>query len=136
VKRRIHQIKIILLVALIVAVVGMPIFAYFKVKSGAHIALREGKNIKLTMQMLDIEYYGKNQCIYDASSRNGLRDGAEEQIQKMLEHDGEVVLHGYDRKERTIRAFTYRNDNYEVIYSYDEDAGDQWQIYYCLKVID
>jgi hypothetical protein len=131
-----HQIKIILLVIIALLLIGVPIFACFSIGSGAHIALREAKNVKLAIQMLDIEYYGQGQSVYDASKPNGLRKGAEEEIQTLLEHDGEIVLQEYDKKNRAICAFTYKNEHYEAVYRYDEAKGDEWQIYYYLKVMD
>lgn len=133
---RFHMVKIVGLVVLILLVVGLPIFTYFRIKSEAHIALREAKNVKMTMQTLDIEYYALNSSIYDSSAPSGLKSSAEDEIWKLLEHDGEVVLQSYNQKKRTVLAFTYTNDHYQVTYSYDKDKGDCWQVRYFINVID
>lgn len=134
-QKRFHQFKMILLVVVIVLLIGVPTFAYFRISSAAHTALREAKNVKLTLQMLDIEYYGMNTSVYDASSDNGLRKGVEEEVENMLEHEGEVILQSYNKKKRTINALTYRNNHYEVVYYNDKEKGDTWTVRYFVTVI-
>jgi hypothetical protein len=134
-KKRIRQIKNILLVVLILLVLGVPTFAYFQIKSDAHIALREAKNVKLTLEMLDIEYYAQGSSVYDTSNQNGLKDGVEEEVKKQLENDGTVMLQSYSRKQRTIQAFTYTNKHFEVVYYEDEKEGDTWTVRYFIDVM-
>ncbi len=135
-KARLRQIKIILLVFVILAIIGVPIFACFRISSGAHIALREAKNVKLAMQMLDIEYYAEDTSVYDAERPDGLKKGAKERIDDILEQDGEVLLQAYNQKSRSIQAFTYTNDHYQVVYTYDKEEGDTWKIRYFFTVMD
>jgi hypothetical protein len=134
-KRRIQQIRNIVLIVLVLALVGTPIFAYFRIKSDAHLALREAKNVKLTLEMLDIEYYANGKSVYDSSKQNGLRDGVEKEITKLLENDGSVILQSYSRKKRTVQAFTYTNNHYEVIYYNDKEQGDTWKVHYLIEVL-
>jgi hypothetical protein len=136
IRERIRIIKVIGIVVLILIVIGIPAFTYFRITSNAHIALREAKNVKLTIQMLDIEYYGQGSSIYDASRASGLKKSAENEIWQMLEHDGEVVLQSYDYESHTIYAFTYTNDHYQVVYNMDKENGDTWQVRYFVLVID
>jgi hypothetical protein len=133
---RLHIIKRILIVAVILIIVCIPIFAYFRISSSAHIALREAKNVKLTMEMLDIEYYGQGSSVYDGDRKNGLKKGVEDEIWNMLEHGGDVVLQSYNKKKRKITGFTYANQHYQVIYNYDDENGDSWQVRYFINIID
>jgi hypothetical protein len=98
--------------------------------------LREAKNVKLTMEMLDIEYYGQGSSVYDGDRKNGLKKGVEDEIWNMLEHDGDVVLQSYNKKKRKITGFTYANQHYQVIYNYDDENGDSWQVRYFINIID
>jgi hypothetical protein len=54
----------------------------------------------------------------------------------MLEHDGDVVLQSYNKKKRKITGFTYANQHYQVIYNYDDENGDSWQVRYFINIID
>jgi flagellar basal body-associated protein FliL len=134
-RERMRQIKVILCVVIVVVLLGVPAFAWFQISSGAHVALREAKNVKLAMEMLDIEYYGQGTSIYDSTTSNGMKKGAEEEIYKLLEQEGDIVLQSYGKKNRTISAFTYTNDHYEVCYKKDASQEDAWQVRYYVELM-
>jgi hypothetical protein len=134
--KKVHQIKMILLVVLIAAIIGVPAFAYFRIRSEARLALREAKNVKLAITMLDIEYYGQGSCIYDSSQANGLKNGAEEEIWDTLGFQGQIILQSYNKSKRTVNAMVYTNDHYQVTYYNDSQEGDSWEVRYFIKVLD
>jgi hypothetical protein len=135
IRKRIRQIRNILFVVLIILVIGAPIFFYFNVDSKARSALREAKNVKMALEMVDIEYYSQSSSIYDGTKADGLREGVVEKVYKLLEQDGEIVLQSYSQKKREIKALTYTNSHYEVYYYYDEQEGDQWRVRYFITII-
>ena len=55
--RRRGRLKVVLIVLLVLLVFGTPVIIYFRISADGRIALREAKNIKLSFQMISIEYY-------------------------------------------------------------------------------
>lgn len=135
-KQKIKKIINIVLVLLLLLLIGFPVFGVFHVKTESRLALREAKNVKIRLEMLDIEAYSKGQTIYDDSSSNGLAKGVEKNICEFLELDCEIRLTSYDKKKKTVTGFIYNRDNYQVEYSYDEKKGDTWKVKYLVKILD
>lgn len=133
-KRR-HVIMTVVIL-LIVLLVSVPVFLYFKVTTESRLALREAKNVKLTFNMLDIDYYAQNKCIYSANKPNGLSDGVQEEIEKNLEHECTVAITSYDSKLRKVLGFVYTSDHCQVVYRYDNQNGDTWKVSYLLNILE
>lgn len=128
------RIKIFLLVAGLLLLVGTPVFLYFRLSTEGRLALRQAKNVKLQLEMIDIEYYALGKSVYDVSGNHGLSDGVLERVRSFMENSCEVSITSYNRSTRTVLGFIYTNDKYQVIYSYDEEKGDCWQVNYILKL--
>ncbi|MGN0151312.1 MAG: hypothetical protein ACI39Q_02455 [Wujia sp.] len=128
------RIKIFLLVAGLLLLVGTPVFLYFRLSTEGRLALRQAKNVKLQLEMIDIEYYALGKSVYDVSGNHGLSDGVLERVRSFMENSCEVSITSYSRSTRTVLGFIYTNDKYQVIYSYDEEKGDCWQVNYILKL--
>jgi hypothetical protein len=135
-KKKSRLLKRVLLVAVILLIIGVPVFFWFRLKTEGRLALREAKNIKLAFETLSVEYYGLGLSIYDSSSASGLTAGVKERLSSAVDADFEVLATGYNSSTRTITAFDYTNQNYMVRYSYDEEKGDTWKVYYKYLVYD
>jgi hypothetical protein len=135
-KKKSRLVKRVLIGAVILLIVGVPVFFVFKIKTEGRLALREAKNIKLAFETLSVEYYGLGLSIYDSSSASGLTAGVKERLGSVVDVDFEVLATGYNANTRTITSFDYTNQNYMVRYAYDEEKGDTWKVYYKYLVYD
>jgi len=125
-------IRRVIVVALIIAAVIIAItivFRQFKLYSDARIALREAKNIKISLEVADMELYGAGLSIYDETAEGNLRKGAVVYVNKMQgELQGTFKLTGYDSGRHKITGFEYELEKFIVRYKYNED-GDTWQVF-------
>ena len=124
-------IRRVIVVALILTAIIIAItiaFNQFKLYSNARLALREAKNVKMTLEMVDLEYYGAGINIYDESAEGNIREGALAYVKKMQGNpEGTIKLTGYDSKKRKITGFEYELKDFIVRYTSNED-GDCWQV--------
>jgi hypothetical protein len=132
----IKGLKITAIIVLVILIIGIPAFAYFRVSTKAHMALREAKNVKIAITMLDIEYYAQGASIYAPTRADGLKKGAVADIWETVGFEGDVVLRAYDKSTRTVEALTYTNDHFEVNYYIDDDGEDRWTVRYFFTVIN
>ena len=125
-------IRRVIVVALIIAAVIIAItivFRQFRLYSDARIALREAKNIKISLEVADMELYGAGLSIYDETAEGNLRKGAVTYVNKMQgELQGTYKLTGYDSSRHKITGFEYELEKFIVRYKYNED-GDTWQVF-------
>lgn len=133
-KEYFRKFKNVLLIFLLLLVIGVPSFAYFKVTTDGRFALREAKNVNMAFQMLSIEYYGKDLSIYNPYSSNGLNTGVSERLKDVTENRGEVRLLSYDTATRKVHKFTYETDNVRVTYSLKEDDTNEWKVDYLWNI--
>lgn len=102
---------------------------YFVWRSEAHLALREGKNIWTALHMVGIEYYGMGRDIYDDSTESGLKAEAEEQVRRVSECEGSLVVLGSDDEHLEPIRMLYREGPYLVYFYLDGNGDRQWQVY-------
>ena len=128
--RKIFIRRVIVVALIIIAVVTVITISFrqFKIFSDARLALREAKNIKMTLEMADMELYSAGLCIYDETAEGNLRKGARAYVDKLQgDPEGTIKLTGYDSGKHKITGFEYELEKYIVRYSYTED-GDTWQV--------
>ena len=103
-------------------------FRQFKIYSNARLALREAKNIKLSLEMVNTEYYALGLSIYDDTAEGNIRKGALAHVEKLQGSlNGSVKLVGYDTSKRLITSLEYENEDYIV--RYDRNGEDDvWQV--------
>lgn len=94
--RRRGRFKVVLIVLLVLLVFGTPVIIYFRISADGRIALREAKNIKLSFQMISIEYYAMGDSIYDNTRASGMGEGVRERIDEILELKGSIKITSYD----------------------------------------
>lgn len=122
--------------AVIVAAILCVVFAWFRINSGVRGAMREAKDIRIAMKMKSIEQYGLGGTMYQATARNGLANGMEEQILKMADAEGDIVLQAWDTELNEPAAFTFQKDRYIIIFKQKEDGSAIWDGYYTLKLLE
>lgn len=135
-KQIIRMIKNIVLVILIVIVVAVPSFIYFRLSTEGRLALREAKNVKLTIEMLDVNYYAKGKLIYAPELKDGLQRGVAKDVRSLLELDDTASFEiiAYDESDRAIKEMIYTNEHYIVKYE-KKDNGNRWRVNYILPII-
>ncbi len=123
---RLTAVILMLLLAIGVAsLVGL----YFVWRSEAHLALREGKNIWTALHMVGVEYYGLGKDLYDGSTESGLKEDVEEQVRRVSECEGSLVVLGSDEEHLEPTRMLYREGPYLVYFYLDENGDRQWQVY-------
>ena len=125
-------IKIILILAVVVFVLLAGFFV-FKVHSEGRMALREAKNIKLSLITADIEMYGMGKSIYAPERHDGLADGVMAQVERYAGVSEGVTLLSYDRTTREVLMFTYSTPHYLVSYEYD-GTEEYWTVDYKWRI--
>jgi hypothetical protein len=135
-QKKLRTFKLVILAAVVLLIVGVPVFMSFKIKTEGRLALRQAKNVKLAFDMISVEYYGMGISIYDSSSSNGLTKGVRERLDEVVEEDFDVAVSSYDKNNRKITSFDYTNANYMVRYVYDSTKGDTWKVYYKYLIYD
>ncbi|MBR5177850.1 MAG: hypothetical protein IKW90_03485 [Lachnospiraceae bacterium] len=124
--RRVLLIALFIIIA--VSVISIA-FNQFKIYSDARLALREAKNIKMTLEMADLELYSAGISIFDETSEGNLRKSTLSYVNKMQgETKGEIKLTGYDTAKHKITGFEYELEKYIVRYKSSDD-DDSWQVF-------
>lgn len=131
-RKRIRLAVTITVIAILIFVV---LFNYFKIMRGGRVAFKEAKNVKLALNMLEIEYYSKGKSVYEPGKKHGLSKESIERIHEILENDGVVDIISYDSEMRVVTGFTYQIDNYKVTYRY-EDGEDKWDVDYFINLFN
>lgn len=121
-------LKKVIIISSIILIVGGLAFAKFAIDSQARNMFREAKNVQLAMDMLSIEYYGKEMAIFDADKRNGLADGVAERIENLSGEKGEIFVTGYNAKKREVTGFSYERGMYRVTYRKDKEGTQHWDV--------
>ena len=57
-KIRRKKIRNMMEVFVFLLILGAVVFSYFHITTQGRLVFREAKNVKLTLEMLDVEYYG------------------------------------------------------------------------------
>lgn len=136
VKNKKQIIKTVIIVGSIVFVIGIAAFTYFRIATEGRLALRKGKNVKLALDMLDIEFYREKKTVYNPNRPDGLEQGVRDRLNDIVGDDGRFNIVSYDKNKRKIEYMIYEEDNYRVIYRYDEDDGDIWKVEYIVTILD
>ncbi len=128
--RRAFIRRVLAYIGIILAIITVFTIAFrqFKIYSNARLALREAKNLKLSLETVNLEYYGIGLSIYDDSAEGNIRKGVLTHVEKLQGSiNGSVKITGYDSSKRTINSFEYENDNYIVRFTRNGEK-DVWQV--------
>lgn len=131
----IRRIIIIALLILGISLVVVIAFFLFNAYTNARLTMREAKNIKLNLEMLDTEYYAFGVSIYDDTKPGNLRSGAVNSVKKIQgDIEGTIKLTGYNSKEHKITGLEYETEKYIVRFITDED-GEKWKVNYIWEIL-
>ena len=124
----IRRIIVYIVVILVIIIAFTFAFRQFIIYSDARLALREAKNIKMSLEMINTEYYAIGISIYDDTAEGNIRKGAYDYVKKIQgELKGEMKLTGYDSANRIITGIEYETENYIVRYS-KNGKEETWRV--------
>ena len=129
-KQRAFFRRIMIYIGVIIAiiVIGAFLFHQFKVYSNARLRLREAKNIKISLEMIDTEYYAFGLSVYDDTADRNIRNGVCDHVEKLQgKLEGTIKLTGYDLTNRQITGFEYETEDYIVRYE-KNDIENIWTV--------
>lgn len=135
-KIRRKKIRNMMGVFVFLLILGAVVFSYFHITTQGRLVFREAKNVKLTLEMLDVEYYGRQKSVYDPEKRNGLTEGVEARVYGIAAQTGRTEILSYDKKEHKILSMVYEKEHYRVVYQLDESGNDRWKIDYLITIFD
>ncbi len=122
-----------LLIAVGLFIIGIAVFAFFKVRSNAKNALREAKNVYLALYTTDIEYYAQGKSIYDHSKADGMADGVKEVVDTLADADGKYIITSYNARKREVTGMQYRKGHYLVTFT-KKDGHEIWTVDYSMRL--
>ena len=111
----------IILIVLVVLFVGTCLFMFSKIRIDADSALRNAKNVRMSLRSADIEMYAQGKTIYNPSKKNGLEDGVKAKVDLLADAKGTYSITRYDSKTHELTGMTYRQGNYIVYFSKEGD---------------
>lgn len=123
-------IKKVLIILAVCIIVFVPVVSVCQIRAEARHALAETKNAEFALRLLAMEYYGKNDRIYDMLQPDGLTVGAAEQIRDLSGIEGDLVLGSWDEVRNAPRYLIYTKEKFVVIYEYEEQTGAHWKLHY------
>lgn len=111
----------------------MSICMFFKIQYDANSALRNAKNVRMSLQSADIEMYAAGKTIFNPSNKNGLEDGVKQKVEQFGETKGVYSITAYDASKHDLTGLTYRQDNYVVYFS---KSGDNvtWDVNFIMNI--
>ena len=123
----------IILIVFVVLFVGTCLFLIAKIRIDADSALRNAKNIRMSLRSADIEMYAQGKTIYNPSKKNGLEDGVKEKVEQFAEAKGTYTITSYNMKEHELTGMTYRQGNY-VVYFSKNGENITWDVNFLMNV--
>lgn len=131
---RIDKILLVLLYTVIALFVGYLLVSFVKIQYEGRKALREAKDVKFTLETTDIEYYGFNRSIFDATTPDGLAEGVKEDVANERPYDGEYRVTAYSSKRHEITGMRFTDGKYIITFKYDS-SGKVWEVHYLWSVL-
>ena len=123
------RLAAILLAMLLALGIATVFGTYFVWRSEAHLALRQARNVWTALHMTGIEFYGLGKDLYDERTASGLKQEAEDQVRRVSEAEGSIVVLGSDKEHLEPTRLLYREGAYMVYYYLDENEERQWEVY-------
>ena len=127
---RIFRIVVIIVVALIV---GTSIFFFFKTRAESKAALREAKNIRMALRILDIEMYAQEKSVYDPNELDGMTDYVESRVKLLANPEGDFSITSYSYKNHEVTGMTYRKGPYYVVFT-NKGSDIEWDVTYMMQI--
>lgn len=129
-----RKLKIFLLVVILL-LLSIPVFLLVRFHTDARLVFREAKNVKLALQMYEIDAYANNRSIFDSRRKDGMREGMQQDIRNYLDlQDCNVTVTAYDNKTHEVLGFIYERKHFQIVYEYTEKSGDTYKLNYILHI--
>ena len=122
-----------ILIVAVVLIIGTVVFFLVHLGVNAKKALRDAKNVVIALSTTDIEMYAKDKSVYDPLAKDGLEDGVEEAVEKLMSPMGDYSITSYSYKRHEITGLDYRWGRYIVTYKKKGDAI-RWDVDYLLHI--
>jgi hypothetical protein len=123
-----RRIAIYVVVILALVIFATFVFHQFKIYSNARLKLREAKNIKMSLEMVNTEYYALGLSIFDETEKGNIRKGAYAYVERIQgDLEGTIKLTGYDSSKRIITGLEYETEEYIVRYTKNDENGE-WKV--------
>ena len=134
-KKRIDIAKLgrIILVIVIALIVGLVVFAFFRLHVGARDSLRQAKNVRMSLRAADIEMYGQGKTVFNPSRKNGVEAGVKEKAEVYYKPEGRYKITSYNKKKHELTGLIYENGHYIVTFEMDGD-DILWDVDYRLNI--
>lgn len=133
----IRIVSYILLMCLVLLLVFLPVVWFYDNHVRAREFLMDTKNIQLSMRLLNIQYYGEDRNLYQPGTESGMAEDTLEEIKRLSDTEGEIVLVYWDYENNVPGKFYYRTDNFLATYEYDATRKEPtWEISRLKRVID
>ncbi|SEQ11315.1 hypothetical protein SAMN02910369_01233 [Lachnospiraceae bacterium NE2001] len=123
----------IILIVILALFVGTCIFMFFKIRIDADSALRNAKNVRMSLRSADIEMYAAGKTIFNPSKKNGIEDGVKEKVNQYIEDTGTYSITSYSTRDHELTGMTYRQDNY-VVYFSKSGENISWDVNLILNI--
>ncbi len=98
--------------------------------------LHEAQNVRTIMRVVSVEYYARNTDIYDASTPSGLKPQAQEEILKLAECDGDIVILEHIPEELPPVKMLYSRGDYLVYFHLENGEERNWEVYRLDKALN
>ncbi len=142
VENPLDRFKKFAVVIILAAVILGGIVLWARISSGARSALNTARDIRVTMKLISLEYYGEENPFYDPSSADGMASDAPDRIKSICPYSGDLTLYTWDEENSIPLSFTYRDGRYLVEYK-EIGHGDgsygmngDWTVYYDFKIME
>ena len=123
----------VILIVLGVLIICMTVFMFFKIQYDANSALRNAKDVRLSLRSADIEMYAVGETIFNPDKKNGLEDGVKDKVEMLVDPKGKYSITSYDSKHHELTGMTYRQGNYVVYFTKNGDEVT-WDVNFILNI--
>ena len=129
------RVKRVALIVVILLIILLPLSFWLRIDTNSHLILRTAKNVRMSMILTGIDYYGKGISEYDPTSADGFADGALDEVRQGSSATGDITLTSWNEDDNSPRTFIYREGNYYVEYTGNRTDAS-FKIYYTWNVLN
>ena len=123
----IHRGLYTLVILLLVIVLVIPGALRLLYRADAQVALGHAKSVRLALQMIGKESYGKNGTFCDASHEGGVTDDIWKDVMNLSKAPGDFWVLQMAEDGYTVEKFVYREGDYTVWYTLEPKS---YTVYY------
>ena len=129
----IHRGLYTLVILLLVIVLVIPGALRLLYRADAQVALGHAKSVRLALQMIGKESYGKNGTFCDASHEGGVTDDIWKDVMNLSKAPGDFWVLQTAGDGYTVKQFVYKEDEFTVWF---QDDPKSYTVYHDDLMID